>query len=132
MVKKPPAKRPARVGVTYDAVVRFALTLPGVQESPWYGTPGLKVGKKGFVRLRERGVVVIGIGTILERNYLLEADPKAFFITDHYREYPAVLVRLSGIRSSVLFDMIADGWRRTAPRKLVAAFDAASAGSGKV
>jgi hypothetical protein len=131
MVKKPLGKRPARAGVTYDAVVRFALTLPGVEESPWYGTPGLKVGKKGFLRLREPGFLVIGVGTMLERDYLLEADAKAFFITDHYRDYAAVLVRLSGIRRSVLFEMVADAWRRTAPRKLVAAFDAAAAGSGK-
>jgi hypothetical protein len=131
MLKKAPAKHSQRVGVTYDAVVQFALTLPGVAESPWYGTPGLKVGKKGFVRLREPGVVVIGVGTMLERNYLLEADSKAFYITDHYRDYPAVLVRLSGIRSEVLFEMVSDAWRRTAPRKLVAAFDAAEAASGK-
>ena len=128
MLKKVTAKRSPRLGVTYDEMVRFALaTLPGVEESPWYGTPGLKVGKKGFVRLREPGVLVIGVGTLLERDYLLEADPKAFYITDHYREYPALLVRLPGIRSSVLFEMVADAWRRTAPRKLVAAFDVAAA-----
>jgi hypothetical protein len=128
MVKKPTAKRSPRVGVTYAEVVRFAVaTLPGVEESPWYGTPGLKVGKKGFLRLREAGVVVIGVGTMLERDYLLDADPKAFYITDHYRDYPALLVRLSSIRSSVLFEMVADAWRRTAPRKLVAAFDSAEA-----
>ena len=128
--KKTTAKRSPRVGVTYEEVVRFALaTLPGVEEGPWYGTPGLKVGKKGFLRLREAGVLVIGVGTILERDYLLETDPQAFYITDHYREYPALLVRLSRIRGPVLFEMVADAWRRTAPRKLAAAFDATMAKS---
>ncbi len=128
MVKKAARKvatrRTQRTGVTWDELVHFGLTLPSVELATSYGTPALKVGKKGFVRLREDGVVVIGVGTMLERDYLLDADTAAFFITDHYRDYPAVLVRLAAIRSAVLFEMISDAWRRTAPRKLVAAFDA--------
>jgi hypothetical protein len=35
-----------------DGVVAIARELPGVEESTWYGTPGLKVRGTGFARLR--------------------------------------------------------------------------------
>ena len=37
---------------TWPEVVEIARGLPGVEESTWYRTPGLKVAVKGFARLR--------------------------------------------------------------------------------
>ena len=37
---------------TWPEVVEIARSLPGVEESTWYRTPGLKVAVKGFARLR--------------------------------------------------------------------------------
>jgi hypothetical protein len=30
-----------------------------------------------------------------EREMLIESQPKVFYFTDHYRDYPMVLIRLS-------------------------------------
>ncbi len=118
----------SRKPLSFTDVRRIALALPGVEEAPWYGTPGFKVKGKGFTRLKEKldDVIVLGVGTLLERDFLLERDPAAFFITDHYRDYPALLIRLAAIDEATLTELLTTAWRRTAPKKLVAEFDARS------
>lgn len=84
-------------------VVRLGLELPSVEESRWYGTPALKVGGKGFVRLKEDGeTIVLGVETVDAKQFLISALPDVYFITPHYEGYPAVLVRLKALRISAL------------------------------
>jgi hypothetical protein len=91
-----------------------------------YGTPALKVRGKFLTRLREEDhSLVFIVGSIEERDFLLQADPGVFFITEHYRKYPDVLVRLATARPSLLREMLEQAWRRVAPRRLVTAYDAA-------
>lgn len=73
----------------------LALTFPGVEEGTSYGTPALKVKKKFMARLREDGDSVAFRLGFDEREILMRAKPEVFYITDHYRAYPAVLLRLS-------------------------------------
>jgi hypothetical protein len=37
-----------------------------------------------------------------DRDVLLELDPKAFFLTDHYRGYASMLVRMAQVRPEFL------------------------------
>ena len=70
--------------------------------------------------------MVVKVGTMLERDFLLSSNPKVFFITDHYREYPAVLVRLDKVSKQIMRELLMNSWRRVAPKKLVAQFEAAA------
>jgi len=54
---------------------------------------------------------------------MLELDPKTYFITDHYKDYPSVLVRMERITQDELCAMLERRWRKIAPKKLVAAMD---------
>src|SRR5215475_10205696 len=54
-----------------------------------------------------------------DKESLLAADPAKFFITDHYRDYPAVLVRLDKVDARELRELLTDAWRCQAPRTLV-------------
>jgi hypothetical protein len=45
---------------------------------------------------------------------------KKKFLADHYRPYPAMLVRLKEVRKDLLARLVEDAWRRQAPRTLVA------------
>ena len=111
--------------VTYADVVGMALGLPGVEHGTSYGTPGLKVRGKFLTRLRdEDGALVVKVGTMLERDFLLSSNPRVFFITDHYREYPAVLVRIDQVSEQVMRELLVNSWRRVAPKRLVAQFEA--------
>ena len=73
----------------------------------------------------EHALVRVGID---ERDMLIEADPEAFFITEHYRAYPSVLARMSKVHPATLRRLIGQAWRAAAPKRLVADFDERRAG----
>jgi hypothetical protein len=116
--------RPAGRGTTWARLCRSALKLPGVVQGTSYGTPALHVGKRFLARLKEDGEsVAIKIG-FADRDLLLEMDPRAFYLTDHYRPYPAMLIRLKEVRTDMLERIIEQAWRlqggeeiRTPPRR---------------
>ena len=82
--------------MTFDDVRKFALTWPEVEDGTSYGTPALKVRKKMLARLKEDGDSLVMPGVPHdERDMLVESQPRVFYFTDHYRDYPMVLIRLS-------------------------------------
>jgi hypothetical protein len=109
--------------VSFDEVREMALALPEVEEATWFGTPSFKVRGRSFCRLREDGDSLVLMINLFERDLLLEAEPDAFYITDHYRDYPAVLARLSTVAPETLRERLTDAWRIKAPKKVAAAFD---------
>jgi hypothetical protein len=46
-----------------------------------------------------------------QRAELLSADPNVYYLTDHYKGYPAVLVRLPLIAPDVLKDLLGMAYR---------------------
>ena len=110
-------------GVTFQAVAAVACKLPGVEISKSYGTPALKVRGKLLARLLEDGKVMVLRTELLDRQILMQADPETFF-TEHYRNYPLVLVRLAKVPRSALADLLERAWRLVAPKTLLAEFDA--------
>jgi hypothetical protein len=101
--------------MTFDELRKFALLWPEVEDGTSYGTPALKVRKKMLVRLREDGdsLVMPGVPPD-ERAMLVESRPKLFYFTDHYRDYPMVLIRLS----KALSDLILRSTRQRASRRM--------------
>ena len=114
--------------MNFDEVRPLALALPGVDEGTSYGTPAFRVRGKFFARLREDGDSLVLKCNVYERKYLVEDLPEVFYVTDHYRDYPAVLVRLSAVSPALLRERLEESWRAVAPRKLVAELDARGAG----
>jgi hypothetical protein len=119
----PPQRVAAKIGVTYDEVRRMARDFPGIEESTSYGTPALKVRGTLLLRLREDGETAVLKTTFVERDLLLQADPEVYYVTDHYRNYPYVLVRLPRIRPHDLRDRLEDSWHRLASKGLIAEFE---------
>ena len=80
--------------VSKAQVKKIVLSFAGAEEGTSYGYPSYKVAGKFFTRLRdEDDSLVMIVGSMDERDMLLEADPSVFHITDHYKNYPDVLVR---------------------------------------
>ena len=117
------ASSDAPAGVTFQALREHALSLPGVEEGTSYGTPAFRVRGKFFIRLREDGESIVLKTDWFERDFLLESDPRAFFVTDHYRDYPMVLVRLAAVDPERLRTLVVDSWRRHATKKLIAEYE---------
>jgi hypothetical protein len=107
----------------FESVRRLLLALPGVEEGPCYGTPGFRVRGKLLARLREDGETLAVKCGDDERDLRMQSDPTTFFTTDHYRGYPTVLVRLKSVDTATLRDVLEVAWRRSAPKRLVTAYD---------
>ncbi len=58
------------------------------------------------------------------KDILLEAEPELFFTEDHYRGFPAVLVRLEAIDADRLRALLVQAWRCQAPRELAKRLEA--------
>jgi hypothetical protein len=54
---------------------------------------------------------------------MLQAEPDLLFTTDHYRNYPSVLVRLPVVSAARLAELLEDAWRLAAPKTLVRRYD---------
>jgi hypothetical protein len=111
--------------VTFDDVRKIALDWPEVEDGTSYGTPALKVRKKLLVRLRDDGdsLVMPGVPPD-ERDMLMESQPKVFYFTDHYRDYPMVLIRLSKTKRSSVEPLLRRQWRALASKAAVRKYDA--------
>ena len=114
------------MAVTKAQAKTIALSFPGALEKPSYGRPAFFIEKKFFTRLREDGSVVMRVGSIEQRDMMLELDPETYFITDHYKDWPGLLVRLSAITPGELKTMLERRWREIAPKKLVREADGAA------
>ena len=111
--------------MTFDDVRKFALAWPEVEDGTSYGTPALKVRKKLLARLREDNDSLVMPGVPLdEREMLIETQPRIFYFTDHYRDYPMVLIRLSKARRAIVEPLLRRRWRALASKAVRADYDA--------
>ena len=103
----------------WEDVVAIGGSLPGVEVSTWYGTPGLKVRGKGFCRLRDEGAtLVVPVVDLEDKEALLRSDPEVFFTIPHYDGHAFVLVRLDRVEREALRELVEDAWRLRAPDSL--------------
>ena len=117
---------PKRFRRDLELVRAIARKLPGTVESTSYGTPAFRVRGKLFARLHQDGESLVVRTDFDQREALIEADPRAFFVTDHYRNDPWLLVRLASISQTLLTEVLEQAWRQRASRRLVDEFDASS------
>jgi hypothetical protein len=119
MAATPMAEKPVK-GITYEALKRLGLALPEVRESTSYGTPALKLRGKLLARLREDELTVVLRTTWEEREQWMTVHPKAFHLTDHYRNGPWVLLHLPAATPQLAQAALRQAWRATAPARLLA------------
>jgi hypothetical protein len=101
--------------IDFDTVRKMGLALPEVEDGTAYGTPCLKVRGKlltciAINKSAEPNSLVVRI-SIDDRNEMIAADPDTYYVTDHYVNYPSILVRLSRIRRDALKDLLLMSWK---------------------
>ena len=111
--------------VDIATVRRLALEPLGAIDASDERRLAFEVGGKGFAwsfmertaprRPRQPRLDVLAVRCPIERKeMLIEAAPDRFFDDDHYRGYPAVLVRLAAIDEDELRALLEDAWRMMA------------------
>jgi hypothetical protein len=114
----PPPRSAADV---FESARTLGLALPDVKAGTKYdGAPVLKRGGSFMAGLAthhsaEPGTLVVR-ADIESREYLIADAPQTYYVTDHYRRYPVVLVRLSTIDREALRDVLSMSWRLTASK----------------
>jgi hypothetical protein len=102
----------------WEEAVAFALALPGTELSTSYGRPAVKVNGKAFLYPgREQGSFAVA-SPLGEKELLIETDPETFWETDHYRGWPAVLVRYGSADPERIRTVISRAWWDKAPRAI--------------
>lgn len=104
-----------REAVGFDVVRRMGLALPDVEEGTAYGSPALMVHGKMFACLAihrsvEPNTLAVRVD-FDQRDELIAEEPKTYYLTAHYANYPCVLVRLAHIRQDALRDLLLMGGR---------------------
>jgi hypothetical protein len=117
--------------VADPALVRsMALALPEARDESDDQGVVVTVGGKGFVwrylvrkapkkpRVPIPDCVAIRCD-LARKEMLIEASPETFFDDEHYRGFPAVIVRLSRIEDVELKALLEAAWRLRAPKSLL-------------
>ncbi|MEJ7767645.1 MAG: hypothetical protein WKF89_07520 [Chitinophagaceae bacterium] len=95
--------------------------LPGVEEYICFHTPAFRVKNRLLARLKEDGeTLAIHCD---DRDIWMAADTKAFFVTNHYRNYPMVLARLAVVKHHDLENVLLEAWKQIAPRRLLSEYE---------
>jgi hypothetical protein len=111
------ARTESSTGLTFEDLRALAREFEGIEESTSYGTPALKLRGELLVRLREDGETIVLRTTFVDRDLLIQADPDVYHVTDHYRNYPYVLVRLGHVQRSEFRDRLEEAWERARAQK---------------
>jgi hypothetical protein len=105
------------MGVKFEAVRKFVLSLEGVEEVRSYGTPGFKVRGALFARLKEDGETLVVAMGFDARDEMMATAPEIYFVTDHYLNYKWILVRLPKIEMDAMKDLLRGAWRMAEAEK---------------
>jgi hypothetical protein len=112
-------KRP--LSDAFDVVKKVGLALPHVVATTRYdGSPVLKLA----------GVFMAGLAThssaqpntlvvradLDERASFIEESPGTYYLTEYYRRYPLVLVRLERVTEDALRELLTSSYRLTLPK----------------
>jgi hypothetical protein len=115
---------------TFDDVQRIAGALPEAVsdesgttfrvDGKLFAWPWLERLDPKRARVPNLGVLCVRIAGEMEKETLLQMDPRVFFTEPHYDGYPAIQIRLAEIDDELLTKMLTDSWRLRAPKRLLA------------
>ena len=87
---------------------KIALAYPGTEEVLWFNKPAVFLHGQFLTKVHDKEeAMTFRVSSMEMRDMMLEAEPKLFYITDHYRNFPFVLARLSALTPKILKEMVA-------------------------
>lgn len=115
--------------VSHEDVRQLALTLPESTERASYGgRPSWRTKTKMFSWIRENPeALVVWVGSLDEKEAMIESQPKKFFTIPHYDGEPIVLVRLESVGKKELKALLIESWCQRASKTAVKDFRASQA-----
>jgi hypothetical protein len=91
----------------------LAATMADVEEGTTFGFPAFKVRGKTFAWFPKKKEVEQGsLGvrmSIVEREFLIAAEPTLYYVTPHYHDYTSVLARIDLMSEATLRALLESG-----------------------
>jgi hypothetical protein len=108
-----------------DAQLReAAMALPEAEERETWGSATFRVRDKIFVIMGAEGVSASIKASREDQGALIAAEPGTFSSSEYTGRFGWVTARLATAQPDEIGDLVTEAWRRTAPKRLVAKFDA--------
>jgi hypothetical protein len=86
---------------------KIMLAIPGTDERLWFNQPSVFIHDRFLSKTHHKeDAVTLQVGSMEMRDMMLEAEPKLFYITDHYRKFPFVLIRLKALTAKTLKEIL--------------------------
>ena len=87
---------------------KIILAVPGAENRLWFNQPSGFLHDRFLAKVHHKeDAVTLQVGSMEMRDMMLEAEPALFYITDHYRKFPFVLIRLKALSKKVLQEILA-------------------------
>jgi hypothetical protein len=110
-------------GVTARTLRSWLADLPEFEERETWGQPTFRVRGRMFGIMDEETRAASLKATPEEQAALLEQDPRTFSWPAYVGRHGWVRVDLARVDPDQLHEIVVEAWRRTAPKRLVRAFD---------
>jgi hypothetical protein len=112
--------------MTVDGVREIALALPGAHEDSHFEAVDFRVRNRIFIALPNPSLATVRL-SIEEQQALLAEDPVTFeALKGYWGRQGWTRVKLDAVDPTQIRELIIDAWRRLAPKRVVAAYDAES------
>ena len=86
---------------------KLMLAIPGTDERLWFNEPSVFIHDRFLSKVHKKEeAVTLQVGSMEMRDMMLEAEPRLFYITDHYRKFPFVLIRLKALSAKTLKEIL--------------------------
>ena len=93
--------------LTKSEAWKIILDVPGAENRLWFHQPSGFLHDRFLAKVHHKEpAVTLQVGSMEMRDMMLEAEPRLFYITDHYRNFPFVLIRLSALNKTVLKEIL--------------------------
>jgi hypothetical protein len=110
--------------ITADELRRVVLSLPEAEERETWGHPTFRVRDKMFAALSDDGRQASVKATRQEQAALIATAPETFSVPAYVGRHGWVSVELATVDPTELAELVVEAWRQTAPKRLVATYDA--------
>ena len=112
--------------MTGDDLRRMAMALPEVEERlTWEVDITFRVRDKMFIVIGQDGAHASIKATLEAQQALVGSEPQTYSVSAYTGRFGWTTVVLARVSAEELSELLEDAWRRTAPKRLVAAYDAA-------
>ena len=102
---------------------RIALGLPEAEEVQTWGEATFRVRGKIFCMFSPDGNGASIKGSLEQQTELIASDPSVYSVASYVGRFGWVAVDVARADAGEVAELIEDAWRRTAPKRLVRAFD---------